>query len=242
MTPRKSKRSVAQTRGVGKPKASVKAKPKAIQKLSTSQSRSKPKRMADERKDRVSAPPAAQVAGAEGGAGSLDKVREILFGSQARDYEKRFTRLEERLIKESADLKDEMRSRMESLETFIKKEIDALSDKLKSEHTDRKEANSEFARELKDLTKTFDKKTGQMDDQLTKNQRETREQILEQSKRLSDEIRQKHEDLLDALERESQELRFEKTDRAALAAMFTELAMRLNNEFHIPGSEDLENA
>ena len=71
---------------------------------------------------------------------------------------------------------------------------------------------------------------------------ELREQLLEQSKKLSDEIRQKHEDLLAALERESQELRFDKTDRAALAAMFTELAMRLNNEFYIPGSEDLENA
>jgi hypothetical protein len=198
--------------------------------------------MANERTDGVSAQPAAQGAGAEGGAGSLDKVREILFGSQARDYEKRFTRLEERLIKESADLKDEVRSRMEALENFIKKEIDALSDKLKAEHTDRQEADSELTREVKDLTKTFDKKTGQLDDQMSKNQRETREQILEQSKRLSDEIRQKHKELLDALERESRELRSEKTDRAALAAMFTELAMRLNNEFHIPGSEDLENA
>src|SRR5207253_3001132 len=129
---------------------SVKAKPQATPKLSTSQARSKPKSMAEERKDRVNAPAAA----IEGGAGSLEKVREILFGSQARDYEKRFTRLEERLIKESVDLKDEMRSRMESLETYIKKEIDALSDKLKSEHNDRKETNSEFSRDLKDLTKT----------------------------------------------------------------------------------------
>jgi DNA repair exonuclease SbcCD ATPase subunit len=135
-----------------------------------------------------------------------------------------------------------MRNRMESLETYIKKEIEALSDKLKSETGDRKEANGELSRELKDLTKAFDKKTSQIDDLMTKNQRELREQILEQSKKLSDEIRQKHEDLLDALDRESQELRFEKTDRAALAAMFTELAMRLNNEFHIPGSEDLEDA
>jgi hypothetical protein len=238
VTSRKSKSSVAKTKIAEKPKASIKAKTQATPKLSTSQARSKPKSMAEERKDRVS-PPAA---GAEGGAGSLDKVREILFGSQARDYEKRFTRLEERLIKESVDLKDEMRNRMESLETFIKKEIDALSDKLKSEHNDRKEANSEFARELKDLTKSFDKKTGQIDDQISKNQREVREQILEQSKKLSDEIRQKHEDLLAALERESQELRYDKTDRAALAAMFTELAMRLYNEFYIPGSEDLENA
>ena len=36
------------------------------------------------------------------------------------------------------------------------------------------------------------------------------------------------------------ELRDEKTDRAALAALFMEMAMRLNNEFNIPGPEDLD--
>jgi hypothetical protein len=240
-TPKKMKPPVAKAKAVSKPKAAVQTRPKANQDLSTFQGRRPSKTMAEERKERAPVG-GAQPAGADGGAGSLDKVREILFGSQARDYEKRFARLEERLIKESADLKDEMRSRMEALESFIKREIDSLSDKLKSELQDRKEADGELAREVKDLTKSFAKKTGQIDDQISKNQREAREQILDQSKKLSDEIRQKHEDLLGALEREASELRFDKTDRQALAAMFTELAMRLNNEFHIPGSEDLENA
>ncbi|MBV9959511.1 MAG: hypothetical protein JO360_13885, partial [Acidobacteria bacterium] len=44
-------------------------------------------------------------------------------------------------------------------------------------------------------------------------------------------------ELLAALEREAAELRTDKTDRSALAALFTELAMRLNNDFKIPGAE-----
>ena len=33
--------------------------------------------------------------------GSVDKIRDILFGAQMRDYDRRFTRLEERLLKEA---------------------------------------------------------------------------------------------------------------------------------------------
>ena len=47
--------------------------------------------------------------------GNLDKVRNILFGAQSRDYERRFARLEERLAKETADLRDDMRRRFDSL-------------------------------------------------------------------------------------------------------------------------------
>ena len=72
-------------------------------------------------------------------------------------------------------------------------------------------------------------------------QRELRDQMLEQSKDLSDDIRQKHESLLQSLERESQDIRFEKTDRSALASMFTEIAMRLNNEFKLPPTGELTN-
>ena len=39
--------------------------------------------------------------------GNVDKIRDILFGSQMRDYDKKFARIEERLLKETADLREE---------------------------------------------------------------------------------------------------------------------------------------
>ena len=42
------------------------------------------------------------------------------------------------------------------------------------------------------------------------------------------------------LARETKELRFEKTDRSALASLLTEMAMRLNDEFKLPLPEDKE--
>jgi hypothetical protein len=39
------------------------------------------------------------------------------------------------------------------------------------------------------------------------------------------------------LERRFHELRQGKTDRAALASLFSEVALRLNDQFQIPGAE-----
>src|SRR5262245_8356625 len=58
---------------------------------------------------------------ADGGA-SIDKVRDILFGSHLREFERRFIRLEERLVKETNDLKEDVRSRLEALEAFARSE------------------------------------------------------------------------------------------------------------------------
>src|SRR5262245_23334945 len=52
-------------------------------------------------------------------AGSLDKVREILFGAQAHEFEKRLARLDERISKELASFRDDTRKRLDSLEHYL---------------------------------------------------------------------------------------------------------------------------
>ena len=169
--------------------------------------------------------------------GSVDKIREILFGIQMRDYEKRFVRLEERLLKEASDLRDETKQRFDSLEIYIKNELEALGERLTAEQNARADSLEQLSNGVKDTFRAVDKKTAQMDEQSAKNQRDLRQQALDQSKTLSDDMRQKHSELLAALEREASELRADKTDRSALAALFTEVAMRLSNDFKIPGAE-----
>ena len=170
------------------------------------------------------------------GSGNLDKVRDILFGNQVREQEKRFTRLEERLVKECTNLRDETRERLESLEMYIQKEVESLTARLKTEQAERDTAVQELAQEIKDITKSLEKKIAQLEEQSTQSQRDLRQQILDQSKSLSDVIRQKYEEASAALEREAQELQIDKTDRSTLASLFTEMAMRLNQDFHIPGN------
>jgi DNA anti-recombination protein RmuC len=171
------------------------------------------------------------------GGGNIDKIRDILFGVQMRDYEKRFARLEERLIKEASELRDDTRKRFDALELYVRQEFESLSGRVAAEQNARGDAVEALSLGITDTARAFEKKTAQMDEQTAKSQSELRQQILDQSRNLNDSIRQKYEELTAALQREAADLRTDKTDRSALAALFTEVAMRLNNDFKIPGAE-----
>lgn len=170
-------------------------------------------------------------------AGNVDKIRDILFGSQMRDYEKKFGRFEERLAGETAELREEIKRRFASLEAYVKNEFTALADQLKAEKGERVEADKELGRELKESAKAWEKKFAQTEEQTAKALRDLRQLVLEEAKRLTEEMEQKHKALSAALVRESQELRGALTDRLALADLFTEVALRLKNEFKVPAKK-----
>jgi DNA anti-recombination protein RmuC len=161
---------------------------------------------------------------------SLNKVRDILIGSQMRELDKKFARLEERLVKECSDLRDETRKRLDTLENFIKEEADSLSSRTKNEQVKRDEAVKAINEEQRKLAESLEKKMAEIDEEANKTQRELRQQIFSQSQSLHDDIRQKYEEIVALLERETYELRSEKTDRNQLAALFSELALRLNSQ------------
>jgi DNA anti-recombination protein RmuC len=178
---------------------------------------------------------------AEAGGASIDKVRDILFGNQVREFERRFVRLDERLAKEISDMKAEMKSRLDALELYTKKEVESLVDQIKAEHADRLDANASLSRELGETAKSLERRALTIDEQHSKGQRELRQQMLEQDHRLTDEIRKRGEEIFAALAREAQELRSDKADRATLASLLTEMALRLTNDFHLPDVEDAKN-
>jgi len=179
-----------------------------------------------------------KVALDEQSAGSLDKVRDILFGAQVRDADRRFSRLEERVNKESVELKEDVRKRLGVLETFVKHELESLAERLKAEHEARTDAVKDLAREFRDSGKANEKKFGQIDDQIARVQRELRQQLLDTHQKISDEIQRQAQESTARLARESSELRADKVDRAALAAMLTEMAMRLTDELSSGASGD----
>lgn len=176
----------------------------------------------------------------QAGGASLEKVRDMLFGVQMRDYDKRFARLEERLAKDMAELKEDVKKRLAALETYTNKEVESLEGRLKAEQETRSDQVKEVSREIKDGVKAFEKRTSGLDDQLAKSQKELRQQILDLHKKLSDELHHKSEEILATLGREAQELRDEKADRAAIASLLTEMAMRLTDQFRIPDAEGKE--
>ena len=152
---------------------------------------------------------------------NLEKIRDILVGSQMREVEKRFARLEERLTKLSSDLRDDLNKSLASLETFVKKEIESLNHRFLTESNERRGAMNTLSLELKALSDFSWQKLNQLDEH---------RQLLDQSKAFSEEIRQKHHELTEVVERAVQDLHVNKTDRSSLAALFNEFASRLNTE------------
>jgi hypothetical protein len=165
---------------------------------------------------------------------NVDKIREILFGGQMRDYERRFTRVEDRLIKESADLREDTRKRFDALEMFVKKEFAELAHRLQAEHRTRDEAMHGLWCGLHDTGQALEAKLTELQEHSAGAQSDLRQQILEQSKNLSDEIRHRQDELTAMLQREVAQLNHEKTDRSSLATLFTEMALRLENDLKIP--------
>ena len=67
----------------------------------------------------------------------LIKSETFSFGAVVRDTDKKLARLEERLLKEQEDLKEDAHRRFESLEVFVKKEMESLAERLQAgaQHT-----------------------------------------------------------------------------------------------------------
>jgi gas vesicle protein len=173
-----------------------------------------------------------------GGAGNVDKIRDILFGSQMRDYESRFARLEEALVKETTEIRETNRRRFDQIEAYIKREFEAVQARFKTERDERLDTASLQSRELKELGDSLSRRIRDLDDRSSSVERDLRSQLMQQARDLTDEMARNHDEIATLLDRRVRELTDSKTDRAALATLFTEVALRLSDQFRIPGSEE----
>ncbi|MBL9136127.1 MAG: hypothetical protein JNK85_09680 [Verrucomicrobiales bacterium] len=163
-------------------------------------------------------------------ANNVDKIRDILFGNQMKDYDAKFARLEERLKAEAEELRDDLKRRLASLEAYVKGELGALSEQLQTEKDERLQSDKGLSVELKDHVKAWEKKNQQFEAQNDKAHRELREQLLGEANRLGEEIRQKTKDLAASLARESQDLRGALTPKQQLAEILAQMALQLKGD------------
>lgn len=164
--------------------------------------------------------------------GNVDQIRDILFGSQMKDYERKFARLEERILQEVSSLKEESNKRLDSLQAFITREVDSLSNKIKTERDNRDDSLKDLATELSNTAKALEKKLSALENSTDKDVRDLRQSLLEQSKTLLNEIDSKHKEGMGIVGRSVTELRNDKVDRTSLSGLLTEVAIRLADDSH----------
>jgi hypothetical protein len=166
----------------------------------------------------------------DGASGNIDKIRDIIFGGQMQEYDRRFRALEDRLLKASTDLRADLDKRVTTLESFFRKELDTLGASLKGEQESRTLALEETAANLAELRKQATQQLTTLANESADRDREVRAQLQERAQSLSQEVHEKVTALAQEFRREADELRQGKTDRAALAALLSEMALRLAEE------------
>ena len=169
--------------------------------------------------------------------GNVDKIREIIFGGQMKEYDTRFARLEETLLASLADLRESTRKRLDNLESSIRRELDSLAEQDKRERDDRFESLKKISLELKETSDTLTRKLGESDSRHSDAQRSIRNDLAAQAAQSSEDLHRATQDLAATVDRRFRELNNGKTDRVALAGMLNEIALRLRGEFDLPGVE-----
>ena len=176
--------------------------------------------------------------GVDESAAKVDRIRDILFGPLMREFDGRFQRLEANLAREANEIRAETQKRLDALERFIlfiKGEVNSLNSQAAAEHGERCNATDKLGRDLADAARNLDTKVSNLSEQTAKNLGELRELLLEQSKILGAEIKDKHDQMKAGLDREAAQIRSGMIARETLAEMLSEVALRLKNEFRIPG-------
>ncbi|MCK5876361.1 MAG: hypothetical protein KAG43_01900 [Candidatus Marithrix sp.] len=164
---------------------------------------------------------------AAGAGGSMHDVRELLFGGQMRDYDKRFKRLEERFNQENIHFREDMFQRLKVLEERVEGELDSLDDKVKIDRQERQTGLTDLEHGLKTLKNELNNKITSLDEQFSKDIKSLRQQIHTKVQEISLQSRQQNETIVSKLNKEITQLNEEKVDRAELATFFTELAGRM---------------
>jgi hypothetical protein len=161
---------------------------------------------------------------------NIEKVRDILFGSQTKSNEARFARLENSLAREVVELKDLLRRRVGSLETFFQSETMALSDRIREEREERMAAFEAHDFEMKGAIAGLSRRLGELNTAVGEGDSSVRRDLMNESRKLLDEISLRHESVRGLMDSQVSELHSRKADRAVISDLMRELATQLEKD------------
>lgn len=167
-------------------------------------------------------------------SGNLEKVRDILFGQQSREIERRLSHSEERLRGDLEGMEREGSERVAVLEGFFKQELQALKERLTSESSERLESAERMARQAETDRADAERKLKAQTEASQASLAELREALLEQGKRFGAELKLLRDNTQSALEREVGALRRDKLDRHTLARSLADLALVIGRDGEDP--------
>ena len=169
--------------------------------------------------------------------GNVDQIRDILFGGQMRDYERRFNELEERIRREAEKLRSDLLKRMDGLEELVRENHERFVGQLQRVDKDWREAGDGAAQLAQTQHRAVKNELAALEQKQSAEQQLLRERLHKLGNETTEALRQRADELLGQLERTAADLRDDKVARHELAGFFTEMALRLNREFELPQAQ-----
>jgi len=158
----------------------------------------------------------------------VDKIRDLLFGNQMQDYDRRFSKLEERFLQRFKEIEAETARTLSAHDSNAKKQVDSLAGQLREEKDLRGDADKEIERSLREQNQLLEKRLRALSDQVGQLERDVADRISREVQSLHDEMKRRNDELHHTMERMFGELANVKTDRTLLAGLFVEVAKCLN--------------
>jgi exonuclease VII large subunit len=165
---------------------------------------------------------------------NVDQIRDILFGGQMRDYERRFQELNQRFEAELARMRDAQDKRLAQIDKRIDDQLDKLGKLLRQEIQDRNSAVDDLESRLQQAARTarseVNKALEALGQELANGDERHRAALADLEAGIAARVGETET----AMSRGNEELRAEKVGRDDMAALLTEFALRLKGDFDLP--------
>ncbi|MBL9153270.1 MAG: hypothetical protein JNK37_12325 [Verrucomicrobiales bacterium] len=163
---------------------------------------------------------------------SLNTVRDLLFGSQAREIHERISQVEEKFHASAREIEERLSTSLREMESRITDQIGHLDQALRSEiaadRTEREQRASATGDDVKTLGDRLDERFAQLTSTVDRIESEGRLLLFERLKSLKDELGETSRTWNDRLDRELSTLRDGAAPRSELARRLIELGQALH--------------
>jgi hypothetical protein len=166
--------------------------------------------------------------------GNIDQIRDIIFGTQLREYDNRLSKVES----DVSMLQQEMRDRIEQVKSGfsleLKASMESLEKKLKSYSASTQEECVDLRQQVDRLNKKFSNSVQILDEAIDAHTSSIRSELTETKSKLQDDVGALRDLVLEELDRRFSQLRETKVSKDDIAETLFELGMRLKGTEFIP--------
>lgn len=159
--------------------------------------------------------------------GNVDQIREILFGSQTRELNKRFEKLENDIRRSNEEIKNKIDQNQKDFNQRLENELELVSKKIKNLTTQQQEEISDIRDSELKQEKRIQNSIDLLADELNAKNDQLYKEQLENRDSLKDDINSLKNELFDIIDNKLQELGEIKLSREDAAEIMMETAMRL---------------